>query len=556
MKRGNDMSAGLERIGHWDLRFEPGERAARRASGEWQGLTLADHLHRQAHDRPDDIAVIGERAVLRYGEVLEKSSALARGLLDAGLAPGDTVSFQLPNWPETVLINCACALAGLVINPVIPIYREAELRYILRDCRARVLFIPARFRGVDYPAMIAPLRAQLPDLAHVVVLGAPGDGLEALIARGRTLDTPLPGCDPDAAKLIIYTSGTTGQPKGVIYSHNQAIRPVRASFDVWNLGPGSRLLMPSPVTHVTGYAYGLEAPFALGSTTIFMEHWDGGTACDMVDAQNVDFMIGATPFLTELITAAVRKGTHLESLRIFGCGGAAVPPSIIERAMATFPNCRAFRVFGSSEAPMVTQGCIDNDYLAAHTDGQVHDWDIVLRDAQDAPQPVGSEGEICVKGPSLFRGYTDPAANTDAFDAQGYFRTGDIGRLDADGYLTITGRKKDLIIRGGENLSAKEIEDALHTHPAIVEAAVVAMPHARLGEGVAACVICTGEDRPDRADLAAWLEGQGLARQKWPEFVDYRSSLPKTASGKVQKHLLRRELAERFPQGYGSLLQK
>ncbi|SEO67083.1 Acyl-CoA synthetase (AMP-forming)/AMP-acid ligase II [Salinihabitans flavidus] len=545
------MGAVLERIGNWDLRFEQGERSARRDAGEWSGLTLADHLRRQAQDRPDDEAVIGERMVLRYGEVLEKASALARGLLDMGIRPGETISFQLPNWPETVLINAACALAGFVINPVIPIYREAELRHILRDCRARVLFIPKRFRGVDYPSMITSLRDDLPDLDHVAILGDDDDGLERLIRRGHTLDTPLDGADPDSAKLIIYTSGTTGTPKGVIYSHNQSIRPVNSSFEAWNLGSRARLLMPSPVTHVTGYSYGIEAPFALGSTTIFMEHWDSERACDLIDSHGVDFMIGATPFLSELIAAAAQKGTGLESLRIFGCGGASVPPSVIERAMSTFTNCRAFRVFGSSEAPMITQGCLEDSVLAATTDGYINGWEVVVRGEDDAVVRPGQEGEICAKGPSLFRGYTDPTENPDSFDADGYFRTGDLGWVDSNGVLTITGRKKDLIIRGGENLSAKEIEDTLHNHPAIEEAAVVAMRHVRLGEGVAVCLIPAGRDRPDRKVLAAWLEKQGLARQKWPEYVEYRDTLPKTASGKVQKHLLRRDLAERFPEGYG-----
>ena len=530
----------------WPMRFLKGEREARRASGEWIGATVADMARKRAASEPDAIAISGEAGGMTYAQLLDEAEALARGILAIGVKRGETVSFQLPNWVESAVVNLACALGGFVINPVIPIYRHSELRFILKDCKAKLIFLPETFRSIDYPAMIASLRGELPDLEHVVVVRGSADGVKTyaeLLALGRASTGTLVSAEPDDAKFIIYTSGTTGQPKGVIYSHNQARRPVWASMEAWGLGEGARLLMPSPVTHVTGYAYGMEAPFHFGTRTVFMEKWDAERAADIIDQEGITFTIGATPFLQELVEQAEKRGSTLPSLKIFACGGAAVPRDLVRRANRVFENCRTFRVFGSSECPMVTQGALDDPELGAITDGRIYDWEVKVVDADGKPVSPGTEGEIIARGPSLFRGYTSMAANEESFDEDGYFRTGDIGIVTTDGLLTITGRKKDIIIRGGENLSAKEIEDALHEHPAVREAAVVAMPHERLGEGVCAFIVAKGDDRPAQPEMSAFLQDKGLARQKCPERVEYVDELPKTASGKVKKHELRSMIA-------------
>lgn len=535
----------------WTLRFQKGERESRRKSGEWTGQTLADVARHRAAVQPDDVAVTGENGSLTYLQVLREAEALARGLLALGVRRGETVSFQLPNWLEAVVVNLACALAGFVVNPVIPIYRHAELRFILKDCKARAIFIPANFRGIDYPDMIASLGAELPDLEHVIVTrgAAPGTrSYSGVIDAGRASDAALEPTGADDAKFIIYTSGTTGQPKGVIYSHNQGRRPIWASMEAWSLGEGDRLLMPSPVTHVTGYSYGMETPFHFGIHTIFMEKWDAAAAAEIIDREAINFMIGATPFLQELVEQAEKRGSSFPTLGIFACGGAAVPRDLIRRANRVLVNCRSFRVFGSSECPMVTQGTLDDVELAATTDGRVYDYDVKVVDDDGSVVAPGAEGEILARGPSLFRGYTSMAANEESFDPDGYFRTGDLGTVTADGSLTITGRKKDIIIRGGENLSAKEIEDALHEHPAVREAAVVSMPHVRLGEGVCAYIIPLGVERPGVAEMSAYLQASGLAKQKCPERVEYVGELPKTASGKVKKHELRTMIAKKMSQ--------
>lgn len=535
----------------WPLRFEPGEQTARYEAAEWPGLTLAGVATEMARVHPSLTAIVDDVGSLDFATCLRRATYMARGLKDIGIMPGDTVSFQLPNWTEAVILNLACALGGYVINPVIPIYRQAELSFILEDCRAKIAFIPADWRGIDYGAIYSELRPRLPRLDHVaVVRGTGGLTFDAIEAMGCVSDHLLQAADPDTAKLIIYTSGTTGLPKGVIYSHNQARRPLWASVQTWGLRPGDTLLMPSPVTHVTGYSYGMEMPFQFGTRTVLMERWDAAAALDIARREEVDFMIGATPFLAELVDHAERLGEPLPSLRIYGCGGAAVPPALIDRANRQFVNCRAFRVFGSSECPMITQGCLDDMNLAARSDGRVFDWDVKVVDLDGHSVPSGGEGEILARGPSLFRGYTDPTATRDAFDWEGYFRTGDLGTVTSDGVLTVTGRKKDIIIRGGENLSAKEIEDALHSHPAIREAAVVSMPHDRLGEGVCAYVIpASPSQAPTCAEITSFLIDFGLARQKCPDHVEPVRDLPRTASGKVQKHILRGMIRDKLSAG-------
>lgn len=540
-----NMADPYVRSGNWMLRLPPGVAEEYFATGAWIRSTLADAAREQARLHPDRIALIGEAGQLSYAQALEQGEALARALLDLGMRPGDTVAFQLPNWLEAATVNLAAALAGMVVNPVIPIYRSAELRVILKDARARAIFIPEVFRDFDFAAMYADLRADLPELAHVIPVRGPNDGLAALIARGRTLETPLPRILPEEAKMLVYTSGTTGLPKGVIWGHAQARAAIANSFAAWSLETDCTTVVPTPVTHVTGYSHGLEAPFVMGTRAVLMERWDAVEAVRLIDAHGAAYMIGATPFLSETLKAAQAAGTHLPSLKVFACGGAEVPPDLIRRANAWFAQGIAFRVYGASEVPMITQGCPESSELSAITDGRVYAYEVKVVDESGAVLPPDTEGEILARGATMFLGYTAPAETEKAIDADGYFRTGDLGRMSADGLITATGRKKDLIIRGGENLSAKEIEDALGLHPAIADLAVVAAPHPRLGEGVAAFVVpAPGEPVPTPADLGAFLKAAGLAQQKWPEFVFAAENLPRTASGKVQKHLLRARARE------------
>ena len=511
--------------------------------GLWSDTTNGRRAYGWAEAEPDTVVFLGDPARPTYASLLTDAEALARALIDLGLTPGDVVSFQVPNWSEAAVINLAACLGGFVVAPIVPIYRDAEVTQMLADSMARVFFVAERFRTVDFAAMVTRIRPQLPALDHVIYVrpAAEHDSLAALVDHGRRLTHALPTVDPDAIKLLLYTSGTTGRPKAVLHSHNTLDRVAQFGFRHSGLGAGEVTLMPSPVTHISGFAAGLEKPFAAGSRTVLMETWNAAEAVELIDRFQVSSTVAATPFLHELCDAAAASGRTLPSFRRFACGGAAVPADLVRSANGRLAHPCAFRVYGSSEVPLATQGCLpeDDPELAATTDGKPLDYDLQIVDDAGTAVAAGHDGEILARGPAMFLGYLDPAQTAEAITDDGFFRTGDIGHLTADGALVITGRKKDLIIRGGENISAKEIEDVLTAHAAIREAAVVAMPHPRLGEGVCAFLVPAGAARPDLPAIAAIVAAAGLARQKCPERIAYVTDLPRTASGKVRKDVLR-----------------
>ncbi|MDE2043076.1 MAG: AMP-binding protein, partial [Alphaproteobacteria bacterium] len=481
--------------------------------------------------------------------LLADAEALSAALHDLGLRIGDVISFQTPNWLEAAAINLAAALSGLIVNPIVPIYRDAEVRQMLADCRAKAFFVASSFRKFDYAAMAARLAPDLPDLKHIIVVRGAHEGAhsyDTLIASARGKAFARPKVDQHAVKLLLYTSGTTGKPKAVLHNHNTLDFVMHRSGAHWGIAPGDAMIMPSPVTHISGYSNGLEAPFILETRTVLMESWNAEEAVRLIEAHDVVGTVAATPFLTELSQVARAQGKELPNLRFFACGGAAVPPDVIPDANAAFARCHAFRVFGASEVPLVTYGWpgAADAHLAATTDGQIIDYDVRIVDEAGTPVPPGADGEILARGPAMFMGYADAAQTAEAITPDGYFHTGDIGCVSADGALTINGRKKDLIIRGGENISAKEIEDVLVTHADVREAAVVAMPHVRLGEGVCAYIIGAATAEALTAHVAA----SGLAKQKIPERFEFVEDFPRTASGKIRKDMLRAEIKARLGQ--------
>ncbi len=532
----------------WTTRLTRQDIERYTASGAWRNVTLADCASRQADLAPDRLAVAEGSYTATFGEVYAQGRRLASAFAALGLRPGDVVSLQLPNWAETMALNLGACLAGLVVNPIVPIYREAEVRHILADARTRLFLVPHAFRGFDYPAMAQRLRRELPSLRQVVSLRGHAEGCmsyDDLLAHGDAAGGGAPP-DPNAVKLVLYTSGTTGTPKGVLHSHNTIMSEIDAVIRYWGIGERDVVLMPSPVTHITGYLYALELAFAAGIQVVLMERWNAHEAVELIDRHAVSFSVGATPFLNELAAEVEARGARLPSLRRFMSGGAPVPPEVVQRAARVLPDCLTFRVYGSSEAPTVTLGIRDRSEaaLGAVTDGRIVNHEVRIVDPDGCPVADGVDGEICTRGPELMLGYTDAHHTAEAFDGDGYVRTGDLGYRSHGDFLTVSGRQKDLIIRGGENLSPKEIEDALHRHPAVKEVACVAMPHQRLGETVCAFVIAQPGCSVDVATLADHLQREGLARQKFPERVEAVEDLPRTASGKVQKNRLREQIAQ------------
>ena len=517
----------------------------------WGNTTIAQAAWRKAHEQPEAVAIFLEGGTsITYASVAEEARRLITGLRRLGMKTGDVVSFQLPNWRESVVVDIAASALGLIVNPVIPIYRDHELRFILKDVRARLIYIPEQFRSLEFPSMIASLRGELPDLEYVITVRAEQQHddtirYEDLIDNAPVDTETLASVDPNSVKAILYTSGTTGTPKAVMHSHNTLARVIQNSLDYWKLDEHDVMLMPSPVTHITGYGSGMVLPFVTSVKSALMARWDADAAVVFINEVGATASVGATPFLVELVAAAKRHGSGLPTMRLFACGGAAVPPQVIEEAYEGLDKCRAFRVYGSTEAPIITLGFIGDGQqkLAAETDGVIYAYDVKILDEQGVALPPGEDGEIAARGAGMMLGYADPEQNAQAHDSDGFFLTGDIGHITPDNAILITDRKKDIIIRGGENISAKEVEDVLHDHPDILEVAIVAMPHARLGEGVCAYIVPVSQDSAlGLAEVARFSDGALLAKQKIPQHVEIVSDLPRTASGKVRKDVLRRQI--------------
>ena len=450
------------------LEIPPPHLAAYAGTGVWDERTIAEQATALAEADPGFVALIeGDEQVSR-AQIVADAEALSAAMHARGLRPGDVIAFQVPNWREAMVINTAAAMSGLVVNPIVPIYRDHEVTLMLGDCGAKAFFVASTFRKYDFAAMATRIRTNLPELDHVFTVRGEGpDDYAALIAEGRDMSFARPKVDPLGVKMVLYTSGTTGRPKGVLHSHVSIARILRESGDYWGIAPGEATLMPSPVTHVSGYANGLEAPFICGTRTVLMESWNAEEALALIDRHQLVGTVAATPFLVELAAAARKAGNPLPSFRFFACGGAAVPNDLIPAANAAFAKCRAFRVFGASEVPLVTFGWPNVETLAATTDGAIVDYGVRIVDYEARDLPDGQEGEILARGPGMMLGYADEAQSREAITTDGYFRTGDLGVRSPEGAITITGRKKDLIIRGGENISAKEIEDVLHGHPQV-----------------------------------------------------------------------------------------
>ena len=507
-----------------------------RAAGLWEDRTLGSVLAEAADAGAERLALVDGDTRLTYGELLVRARAVASGLRTLGAGPGDVLTMQTPNWWESAVLHHALMLAGLVVNPVVPIYRDAEVTFILRQARPKVVVVPHVFRRFDFVALLERVLPDVSEPPRVVVVRAEGELPDGFVRFEELLEAQHAAparVGADDVCLLLYTSGTTADPKGVLHNHQTLVYECRSIAKLFSLGASDNIFMASPLTHITGVLYALILPPLIGGRVTLLDVWDPETGADLIERQRCTFTVGATPFLQGLTDVYAERGVT-SSLRAFACGGADVPPELVRRARSVL-DCAVVRVYGSSEMPTLTCGRPDDpEHLAAETDGRgIGPVEFRLLDEHHGV------GELAVRGPELFLGYLDPALNDDAFPADGFFATGDLASVDDDGAITIRGRKKDIIIRGGENISAKEVEDLLYASPHVREVAVVAMPDAALGEKVCAFVVPDGGAEPDLSTLVAYLEKHRIAKQKFPERVELVDELPKTASGKVQKFLLR-----------------
>lgn len=521
------------------LRWDDTRAADAYARGWWSRATLGDALVNAARETPGRVVIEDGVQQLDCAVLLRDARALAAAMLDF-CATGSVISMMLPNWAEAAIVYHAATLAGMVVHPILPSMGEREIAFMLDDAQSRMVFVPRAFRGRDYVAMLETVCAGLADPPRIVVVRGNSSGqimFESLLTARPT--QTLPEVDPDAVRMIMYTSGTTGRPKGVMHSQNSIGALIRQLGAHWLIAPGDRFLVPSPISHIGGSIYAFEMPVMLGVSAVLMDQWDATAGLALMRARGVTHMAGATPFLEQLLAAAKAEDEQLPALKLFVCGGAGVPPRLIEEAAGQFSNAVVTRVYGSTEVPVVTTGTIDRTDIrhAANTDGRAGIAQIRL-----APGDVPGGQEVVARGPQMLVGYHRIEDEAAAFDAEGYFRTGDLGHFVDDAYLVISGRSKDIIIRNGENIAPKEIEDLLATHPAVAEIAIVGLPDARTGERACAIVVPRGNAVPDLAGLTGLLRAAGVARFKWPERLELWGALPKNATGKVVKHEIRATL--------------
>jgi cyclohexanecarboxylate-CoA ligase len=510
-----------------------------RAPGLWEGRTISSFLDAAALDYPDRPAVVDHDVVLSYASLRRHARDLAARLVSAGVTPGQAVLVQLPNWWETIVVYHAAAQIGAVVNPVIPIYRQRELRFIVAQAQPALIVVPHVFRGFDHFGMAAEV-AGPHDIPVMVVRpeGALPPGTLAFTPGDSELGE---GGHPEASDasdiaLLLYTSGTTGDPKGVLHSHETLVYECRSIQRAFELTGDDHVFMASPLTHITGFLYGYIMTAMLASTSVLLDVWEPPAAVEMIEAHRCRFTVSATPFLQGLTDAYGHKSVP-SSLRQFACGGADVPPELIRHATDVL-GCQVSRIYGSSEFPTVSGGTARSSLRAnAETDGRP--FGPIEARLEDMRAGVG---ELLARGPECFHGYLDAELNTEAFSDDGFFRTGDLATIGDDRAITIQGRKKDIILRKGENISAREVEDLLYTHPAVADVAVVAVPHPSTGERACAVVVLEEGAELSLTAIGEHLSALGVAKQKFPEQLHLIDALPRTASGKVQKYQLRETL--------------
>jgi len=524
-----------------------------RAQGHWRDEIFADYLDRCVAQVPDKTAIIGFNATtgserrLSYREFARLVERIAVGLCAIGIERGDVVSCQLPNWWQFPALVFACWQVGAVINPMMPIFREREVKFMLGFAQSKLLIVPREFRGFDHAGMARAIGPDLPHLQRLLVVGGSGEeSFEQIL-----IDTPWE--EKHAVKQILaerrqraddiiqllYTSGTTGEPKGVMHTSNTLLSNIRPFCERLGLTSRDVVLMSSPLAHQSGFMYGVLMPVVLQSTVVLQDVWDPRRAAELIETQGVTFTFASTPFLLDLNHAVEQGGSNVESLRIFVAAGAPIPRVLVERATTTL-GASVVSAWGMTENGAVTttrQG--DPEEKAFYTDGcALPGMETRVVGPDNVPLRPGQEGLLKVRGCSNFVGYLRRPQHYN-HDADGWFDTGDLARMDADGYVRITGRAKDIIIRGGENIPVVEIEGLLFRHPAVQAVAIVAMPDPRLGERACAFVVPKQGQSFSFETMTAFLTEQKVARQYLPERLEIIDELPVTPSGKVQKFKLR-----------------
>lgn len=537
------------------LTFNEQRRAAYRQQGLWGDASLADYWQQTARAMPDKIAVVDNHgASYTYSALDHAASCLANWMLAKGIESGDRIAFQLPGWCEFTVIYLACLKIGAVSVPLLPSWREAELVWVLNKCQAKMFFAPTLFKQTRPVDLILPLQNQLPQLQQIVGVDklAPATSslsLSQIIADNTPLTTAIT-THGDELAAVLFTSGTEGLPKGVMLTHNNILASERAYCARLNLTWQDVFMMPAPLGHATGFLHGVTAPFLIGARSVLLDIFTPDACLALLEQQRCTCMLGATPFVYDLLNVLEKQPADLSALRFFLCGGTTIPKKVARECQQL--GIKLLSVYGSTESsPHAVVNLDDPLSRFMHTDGYAAAG-VEIKVVDDARKtlPPGCEGEEASRGPNVFMGYFDePELTARALDEEGWYYSGDLCRMDEAGYIKITGRKKDIIVRGGENISSREVEDILLQHPKIHDACVVAMPDERLGERSCAYVVLKAPHHSlSLEEVVAFFSRKRVAKYKYPEHIVVIEKLPHTASGKIQKFLLRKDIMRRLTQ--------
>ncbi|EHM3030043.1 medium-chain fatty-acid--CoA ligase [Escherichia coli] len=537
------------------LTFNEQRRAAYRQQGLWGDASLTDYWQQTARAMPDKIAVVDNHgASYTYSALDHAASCLANWMLTKGIESGDRIAFQLPGWCEFTVIYLACLKIGAVSVPLLPSWREAELVWVLNKCQAKMFFAPTLFKQTRPVDLILPLQNQLPQLQQIVGVDklAPATSslsLSQIIADNTPLTTAIT-VHGDELAAVLFTSGTEGLPKGVMLTHNNILASERAYCARLNLTWQDVFMMPAPLGHATGFLHGVTAPFLIGARSVLLDIFTPDACLALLEQQRCTCMLGATPFVYDLLNLLEKQPADLSALRFFLCGGTTIPKKVARECQQR--GIKLLSVYGSTESsPHAVVNLDDPLSRFMHTDGYAAAG-VEIKVVDDARKtlPPGCEGEEASRGPNVFMGYFDePELTARALDEEGWYYSGDLCRMDEAGYIKITGRKKDIIVRGGENISSREVEDILLQHPKIHDACVVAMPDERLGERSCAYVVLKAPHHSlSLEDVVTFFSRKRVAKYKYPEHIVVIEKLPRTASGKIQKFLLRKDIMLRLTQ--------
>lgn len=523
-------------------------------SGAWKDNIITDFLDKAVDGQPNKTAIISYRVAeedshrLSFLELDQHVTRMAAGLAGMGVNKGDVVSCQLPNGWQMTALHLACIRIGAILNPLMHIFREHELRFMLRHAQSKVLVVPKMFRAFNHQAMAEGLRKDLPDLEHLLVIGGEGQQSfeDQLINRAWETETDTTALfaerriNADDIIQILFTSGTTGEPKGVMHTSNTLFSNIFPYAERLHLNSEDIVFMGSPMAHQTGFLYGLMMPIYLGATAVLQDLWQPDFARQIIAREEPTYTMASTPFLNDLVEQAASHPQDLESLRIFVAAGAPIPGALVEKAL----NTTRFKV--ASAWGMTENGAVtlthpeDPPSRAIESDGvPLPFMEVKVVDLDGNSCPPNTEGNLLVRGASLFVGYHKRPELYEV-DADGWFGTGDLARIDEQGYIRITGRTKDVVIRGGENIPITEIENLLYKHPDINTVALVGFPDKRLGERVCAYITLNeGDKTMTLDDIKTYLAEQQISKSYFPEHLVISDALPRTPSGKLQKFKLR-----------------